>query len=226
VYWDVFIELVRALILTVAGAIGGNVGGAIALVSFLLRLALIPLQLKVTRRVQAQRKKIAELKPQLERLQKRFAKDPRARGLATIELYKANGVRMLDPLMWLSIGVQWPLFAGLYGAVRAGLGAGKRFLWIADLSKPDALLAFVAAALVAISVKLAATSGSAEAVSSAQAATMVRVQMVIAAVSTLAMLLGSGAVMGLSVVGGTVGVVLQEWVKLGLAASRARSHAK
>ncbi len=159
--WDTSIELLRALILTVAQAMGGSVGGSIALVSFAFRLALIPLSLKVARRMNTpvQQAKLAELKPQLERLKKRHANDSHALARETMALYKRNGVRLMDPLMLASMAIQLPLLGALFAVVRAGLGAGKRYLWIADLSRPDVLLATGASALVAGSVALAPQTG-------------------------------------------------------------------
>ena len=54
---------------------------------------------------------------------------------------------MLDPLMLVSVAIQLPLFGGLYAfnnLVRAGLVAGRRFLWIADLGRPDGWIALAA----------------------------------------------------------------------------------
>jgi YidC/Oxa1 family membrane protein insertase len=202
--WDTSIEVLRALILTVAQAMGGSVGGSIALVSFAFRLALIPLSLRVARRMRVQQAKLAELKPQLERLKKRHSKDSHALARETMALYKRNVVRLMDPLMLASMAIQLPLLGGLFAAVRAGLGAGKRYLWIADLSRPDVLLAMVASALVAGSVALAPQTGE-----GAQAATMFRISIVLAAVMTLVMLLSSSAAIAVSVAGGAVGAGVQ-----------------
>jgi YidC/Oxa1 family membrane protein insertase len=214
--WDTFIELLRLLIVAGAHACGGSIGGGIALVSFLLRLALIPLSLKVARRAQEQLRKLAELKPMIERLQKRHAKEPaHSTTLAreTMALYKRNGVRMLDPLMLVAVATQGTLFSGILAVIRAGLGAGKRFLWIGDLSRPDVLLAMIAAGLVAWSIAL---SGSSAPASGAQATTMLRVSMAISAVMTLVFLLSAGSGVAVSVAAGAVGAGVQGWLAAGM----------
>ena len=139
--------------------------GVALIVSFAFRHALIPLSLKVARRVNTpvQQANLADLKPQF------------------------GG-----------------LFAAINTPLRAGLGAGKRFQGIADLSRPDVLLAVVASALVAGSVALAPQTGE-----GAQAATMFRFSIVLAAVMTLVMLLSSSAAIVVGVAGGA-GV--QGWV--------------
>lgn len=199
--WHAFVELIQALIFAVAHASGGNVGAAIAIVSFTVRLALIPLTRRVMQRAREKQARLAALKPQLAKLQRRYARDQARLAEETLALYKRNGIRMLDPLAAVSYLVQAPLFGGLYAAVRAGLGAGRRFLWVADLSRPDGWLAFTAALLVG-----AATLASAQQGGAAQAtATAMRVSAVISAAMTLLFMWAAPAAVVVSVVAGTVG---------------------
>lgn len=208
--WDAFIEVIRAVIFAGAHAFGGSIGASIALVTFVLRLALIPLSLRLARRARENAERLAGLNPQLERLQKRYAKDPRRLAVETLALHRKHGVRMFDPLMWVSGAVQLPLFGGLYAAVRAGLGAGKRFLWIADLGRPDGWIALGAAALVGASI-LAAPVGSAPG-GAMGGATAIRVSAMLAIVSTLVFMINAPAATVVSVAAGAVSGVLQGWV--------------
>jgi YidC/Oxa1 family membrane protein insertase len=199
--WHAFVELIQALIFSVAHVCGGNVGAAIAIVSFTIRLALVPLTRRVMQRAREKQAQLEALKPQLARLQRRYAKDQVRLAEETLALYKRNGIRMLDPLTVVSYLVQAPLFGGLYAAVRAGLGAGRRFLWVADLSRPDGWLALTAALLVG-----AATLASAQQGGAGQAtATAMRVSAVISAVMTLALMWAVPGAVVVSVAAGAVG---------------------
>jgi membrane protein insertase Oxa1/YidC/SpoIIIJ len=42
---------------------------------------------------------------------------------------------------------QLPIIGGLYSVIRDGLASGARFLWMADLGRPDLLLTLACAAL-------------------------------------------------------------------------------
>ena len=74
--WAGFVELLRAAIFGAAHVCGGSLGGGILLVSAGVRLALLPLTLRLARRARDQQAKLATLLPELEALQRRYANDP------------------------------------------------------------------------------------------------------------------------------------------------------
>lgn len=150
--WSEVIDLLRALIFGVAHVCNGSVGVAVILVSFAIRLALLPLTLRLARRARDHQRRMAELKPELERLQKRYANDPAALWRETAKFYQVRGVKQVDPAgLWGGLA-QVPVFAALYQSLRNGLGASVRFLWIADTSLPNLLLNVSIAGLTAFSV--------------------------------------------------------------------------
>lgn len=212
--WDAFVELIRMLIFAVAHACGGNIGGSIAIVSFTVRIALIPLTLRVQKRAREKQRVLEGLKPLIERLQKRYAKDPRRVAQETFLLYKKHGIQFFDRLTVVSFAIQAPPLSGLFSAVRSGLGAGKRFLWVADLSRPDALFAFVASGLVGLSMWIGA-SGT---MSDAAAQTALRVSLVISVGMTLMFLLSASSGVAVSVAAGALGAGVQGWVGRGKSA--------
>jgi hypothetical protein len=57
--WDSFVEILRATIFSVAHLCGGSLGGGIMLVSAGVRLALLPLTLRLARRAREQQALIA-----------------------------------------------------------------------------------------------------------------------------------------------------------------------
>ena len=147
--WDSFVEILRATIFSVAHLCGGSLGAGIIVVSAGVRLALLPLTLRLARRARDQQARIAALRPQLEALQKRHANDPRRLMAETQALYAANGISFLHPSTLVGLAIQAPILSGLLAAVRQGLGAKIRFLWVPDLARPEGLLTLAVVALTA-----------------------------------------------------------------------------
>src|SRR3982751_106293 len=128
--WDSFVELLRAVIFSVAHVCGGSLGGGILLVSAGLRLALLPLTLKMARRARVQQARVPALGPRIEALRRQYADDPRALMRETQALYAANGIKLMTPSGFAGMAIQFPLLSGLFAAVRRGLGTKVRFLWV------------------------------------------------------------------------------------------------
>ena len=71
--WAAFVEVIRAAIFSAAHVCGGSLGGGILLVSAVVRIALLPLTLKLARRAREQQAKLAALKPELDAIRRRHA---------------------------------------------------------------------------------------------------------------------------------------------------------
>lgn len=153
--WTSFVELIRATIFTAAHVCSGSLGGGVVIVSTLVRLALLPLTLRMARQAMVRQRAMAALQPKLKRLQERFEKDPARLFAETNALHAQHGIRILDPRPVLGGLIQAPLMIGLYSAVRTGLGNGVRFLWVADLARPDRILVTIVAGLAAAGVATA-----------------------------------------------------------------------
>lgn len=151
-FWSDVIDMLRALIFGVAHVCNGSVGVAVILVSFTIRLLLLPLTLRLARRAREHQRKLQALQPELARLQKRFEKDPAKLWQATSRLYQRRGVKQVDSANVVGGLVQAPVFAALYGALRRGLGSGIRFLWIGDTALPNIGLTLIVATLTAVGV--------------------------------------------------------------------------
>src|SRR3712207_176014 len=107
--WDGFVELVRAAIFAAAGICGGSLGAGIIAVSAGLRLALLPMTLRLAREARRQQARIAALKPQLEALRRRHANDPARLVTETRALYRANDIRLMSRGGIVAALVQIPL---------------------------------------------------------------------------------------------------------------------
>src|SRR5215207_9205242 len=107
--WDSFVDLLRAAIISAAQLCGGSLGGGILFVSAGVRLALLPLTLRLARQARAQQARIAAIKPEIEALQRRFAKDPQRLMQETRALYRAHDIKLLTPSGLAGIAIQIPL---------------------------------------------------------------------------------------------------------------------
>jgi YidC/Oxa1 family membrane protein insertase len=148
--WSDIIDAVRALVFLASQACGHSVGGGILLVSFAVRVALLPLTLRMARRVREHQSRIAALAPTLEKLRQRHAKDQAALGQATLDLYAQHGVGPLPKGSLVSLLVQMPIGAALYRAFGGSWGTRTPFLWMSDLARPDTALALACATLAGV----------------------------------------------------------------------------
>jgi YidC/Oxa1 family membrane protein insertase len=153
--WAEFVDLIYGALVCVSTALGGSMGWAIAVVSLLVRLALLPLTLRVAYRGLESRALLKRLEPQLVRVRAKYAKDQRKVLEETARLYRENGVQLADGRSLLSTAVQLPIFIGLFGAIRRGLGQGGCFLWVRDIASADLPLAGICAGVTALSTFLA-----------------------------------------------------------------------
>ena len=202
--WDSFVDLLRAVIVSVAQLCGGSLGGGIILVSAGIRLALLPLTLRLARRARAQQARIAALRPEIEALQRQYANDRQRLMREVRDLYAAHDIKLLTPDGLIGVAIQLPLLSGLFAAVRTGLGTNVRFLWVSDLAKPERLLALAVTALTAWGISGAPTPPG----PSASPNPMV----LISVVGTLVILWTASSAVALSVGAGSLVSMFQNWL--------------
>jgi YidC/Oxa1 family membrane protein insertase len=155
VFWAHLVEALRALIFGVAQVCNGSLGAAVCLVSFALRLALLPLTLRLARRALAHQRRLLALRPELEQIQKRHKNDPEALWSATAALYRRRGVKPIDPAGIFGGLAQAPILGAFFAALRGGIGRGVRFLGIGDLSLSNITLSLLVTAVTIGSFALA-----------------------------------------------------------------------
>ena len=201
--WSALVELVRATIFVAAHLVGGSLGAAVILVSAGVRLALLPLTLRAARQARAHQAKIDALRPQIERLNARYAKHPWKLYTETQALYRQNGIDSFGGA-GVSTLIQLPLLGALFSAVRSGLGAGVRFLWIDNLSRANGVLLLVVAGMSAVAASVAPTTPA--------SAITPRLMSLLAAAATLAFLWSASSTVALSVGAGSAVSALQNWL--------------
>lgn len=148
--WTVFLELFQAGIFSLTQFYGGQLGSAILSFSLLARLALLPLGVRVALGARRHSRALRRLAPSLERIRAKWSEDPTRQASETLELYRRHDVSPLNGSVIRGSLAQTPVFIGIYHAVRAAVseaGVGQRFLWIANLARPDLALALVATLL-------------------------------------------------------------------------------
>src|SRR5574337_175774 len=114
--------------------LSGNYGVAIILVSLLQKVALHPLTAKSLRSMQAMK----SLQPKIAAITERLKNNPQKKQQEVMALYRKHGVNPLGGC--LPMLVQIPIFVALYNALSSSVEMWQaHFLWIKDLSQPDAL---------------------------------------------------------------------------------------
>ncbi|MFA5255639.1 MAG: membrane protein insertase YidC [Candidatus Omnitrophota bacterium] len=109
-------------------------GLSIIILSVLLNVLLFPLTLKSFQSMQ----KMHELHPQMEKLKVQFKDNPQKLNKEIMELYKKYNINPLGGCLPLLL--QMPIFVALYQALTKSIHLrGASFLWIKDLSMPDAV---------------------------------------------------------------------------------------
>ncbi|MBU1037426.1 MAG: membrane protein insertase YidC, partial [Candidatus Omnitrophica bacterium] len=104
------------------------------LLSIFLNLITFPLTAKSFKSMQ----KMQELHPQMEQLKKQHKDSPEKLNKAVMELYKKYKINPLSGC--LPILLQMPIFIALYAALMKSIELrNTSFLWIRDLSSPDAV---------------------------------------------------------------------------------------
>lgn len=201
--WNAFVEVIRATIFAGSHLFNGSLGASIFFVSAVVRLALLPLTLRVARAAQAQQAKLTQLKPQLDELQARYKSDPIRLANETQALYRKNDIRMMPKGSFTSSLVQFPLLGGLFAAVRGGLGTKVRFLWIADLSRGDILLTSIVVGLAGLSSAITPAN---------QPGAATRTMTFVIMGLTLMFIWSASSAVALSVGAGSAVAALQNWL--------------
>src|SRR5689334_3186360 len=170
-FWSSFLDLIRVVLFSLAHVCGGSLGGGIIMLSLLVRLALLPLTLRLALRAREHQAVLRGLEPQLAALKKRHAEDPLALARAQRDLHAANCVGIMPKGSLLGTMVQIPIGAGVYEVIWESTLRAARFHWYGYLSRPDALVASVAAGLAGAAVVAGPSSGSSKVAAALAAAT-------------------------------------------------------
>ncbi|MBE7439994.1 MAG: membrane protein insertase YidC [Spirochaetales bacterium] len=113
----------------------GNYGWCIIIIAVGFKLITFPLN-----QIQAKSmKKMSLLKPELDKLNEKYANDPTERNKKMMELYKKHGINPAKGC--LPMLIQMPVFIALYSAFSESIELWNSpfVLWMTDLSRPDTI---------------------------------------------------------------------------------------
>lgn len=144
--WQLWTTLIFESISALSTTLGLSAAVAIIVFTVVARLLLLPVFFTAAYKVHKNKLAMDRLKPQIDRLRDQFKDDPREMMQRTMALYKKHDVRLLDRTAVLNIGSQTVLGLGIFQTMRQMVFHSK-FFWIADIAKPDALLALFVSCL-------------------------------------------------------------------------------
>ncbi|SCB74079.1 membrane protein insertase YidC [Weissella bombi] len=106
-------------------AIGGvnAVGWSIIILTLLVRLILLPMMIHQQRNATIQQEKMRLLQPQLKKVQEaqkgaQTQEEQMLASQAMMTIYRENNVSLLGGMNFATLIIQWPVFMGLYAAIR------------------------------------------------------------------------------------------------------------
>ncbi len=128
---------------------GGSLGCAIIALSLGIRVALLPLTIRLARRAMRNQEILRSLQPEIDALKKRLEKKPELLLGEMGKLYKKNNYTPFDLPTVIGSFIQLPIFGLMYSAIRSSITSGGAFLWIRSLASPDFALTLLILALTA-----------------------------------------------------------------------------
>src|SRR5689334_6778682 len=104
-------DLLIALLTSLSHSLGDSLGSAIIALSLGIRVALLPLTIKMARRARRNQEIMRRLQPEIEELKKRFEKNPERLFAELHKLYQKHDCSLLDLPTLAGSFVQLPIFA-------------------------------------------------------------------------------------------------------------------
>lgn len=136
----------------------GNYGLSIVLMTFIIRLAIMPLMMNQTKKQMAMKDKMAILQPELIVLKEKYKNDDSAdakkqQQVETMQLYQKHQFNPLN-MGCLPMLLQWPITLAFYYAIRRTPEiAAHDFLWF-NLGHTDMILPLIAAVVYYIQFRV------------------------------------------------------------------------
>jgi len=131
-------QLLLPLLNGIEHVVPGGYGVAVILLTVIVKLVFWPVTHKGTESM----KRMQALQPELKKLREKYKNDPKKMQEKQMLLYREHKVNPLAGC--LPMLIQIPVFIGLFTVLRSAVELRyARFLWIADLSEPEGLLAGV-----------------------------------------------------------------------------------
>lgn len=127
VIFNFFLNLVKGLGVTNEGY---QYVLAVTLLTILIRLCLLPFNIKSARSTQ----KMQEVQPEIKKIQDKYKNDPQKQNMELMRVYKENNVSMTGGCLPALLPL--PILMALYGVFYSINPTGS-FLWISNIGAPD-----------------------------------------------------------------------------------------
>jgi YidC/Oxa1 family membrane protein insertase len=137
--WSVWLNGLIGLMTLLSNHIGISEAGAIIALTLLLRILCMPLSLKAAYQGYVTQQAMVALKPKLEALRLLHKDNRQVLATETMALYQQHGISFFGKWTMLNAILQSAVGIGIYQTVTS-LSLTSRFMWIANLAKPDAWL--------------------------------------------------------------------------------------
>jgi membrane protein insertase, YidC/Oxa1 family, C-terminal domain len=153
-----FIYPFSILIKFFANELHGNYGLSIVLMTFIIRLAIMPLMMNQTKKQMDMKEKMAVLQPELTALKEKYKNDVSsdAKKQQQVEMMQLYQKHQFNPLNMgcLPMLLQWPITLAFYYAIRRTPEiAAHDFLWF-SLGKTDMILPLISAAVYYVQFRM------------------------------------------------------------------------
>src|SRR5262245_33307843 len=150
--WDQIVDILRQSMIAYAYVFNGNFGAGILAVTFLARLALLPMTLRFARLTSAHQTRVRKIQPELDEIKRRFVNDPGQMNREVRSVFSREGISPIPTAGCLGAVAQAPVVLALYSAVRQVAMLGGRFAWIRNISAPDVFLTGLVAAIGVVTI--------------------------------------------------------------------------
>ena len=151
--WTVFMHSIELMIGFLSAHFGLSEAMSIITFTMLVRMALMPISLSSAYKMQKNKEAINKIKPDIEELKTKFKDNPSELATRTMGLYKKHGITFIDRISLLNMGSQAVFGLGVFQTLKKMIFNSK-FLWIANLAKPDLLLTAAVGVLMVIGMTM------------------------------------------------------------------------
>lgn len=149
--WNIFTSFIVQSIQFLTHEVGVGEAVAIILFTFIGRLILMPVNLLAMANMYKNKKAISAMQPELDKIKAIHKDNPSEIAKSTMALYKKHNVKILDKNGVVNIASQGIFGFGMFQALQQVVFNSK-FAWIANIAKPDVLLALLVGAITYFSM--------------------------------------------------------------------------
>lgn len=134
---------------------GNSLGWAIIVITFIVRMILMPVMIKQSKNATIQQEKIAHIKPLMEDITKRQkeAKSEEERMAVSqemMQLYRDNNISMTGGIGCLPLLIQMPIFAALYAAIQYSPELSRSYFYGINLGQRSFILVVLSFVIYAL----------------------------------------------------------------------------